>query len=258
MAQERRHKKRRRNRARFPGLYRLVSVILILAALVAACVIFFRVEEITIQGNTRYTDQQIIEAAGIERGKNLFSVNKSRVARELLGKLPYIQSVSVRRKLPDTLSITVSEGNAAAAIAQGGKWWLVGINGKLLEEANSAPQNCAQVIGLTPLAPAVGTYLAAEEAQAAKVENLQALLPSLAETELLERVESIDLSEDYEVVFQCDGRFTVSLSTTLEKGMDYWVRRFAAYVDAPGVAENQSYDVKIRDGEVRFIPRKEK
>lgn len=254
MAQQRRHKKRRRNRGRFPGLYRLVSVILILAAIVAACVIFFRVEEVTVQGNTRYTDQQIIEVAGVEVGDNLFGVNKSRVARELLAKLPYIQSVSVRRKLPDTLAITVSEGRAAAAIAQGGRWWLLGVDGKLLEEAASAPQDCAQVTGLTPLAPAVGTYLAAEEAQAGRVENLRALLSALAETGLLERVESIDLSSEFEMVFRCDGRFNVYLSTTLEKGTGHWVRRFATHMDNPALAENQSYDVKIRDGEVRFIP----
>lgn len=254
MAQQRRHKKRRRNRGRFPGLYRLVSVILILAAIVAACVIFFRVGEITVQGNTRYTAQQIIDVTGVETGDNLFGVNKSKVARELLARLPYIQSVSVRRKLPDTLMITVSEGTAAAAIAQGGKWWLVGPDGKLLEEAKAAPQGCAQVTGLVPLAPAVGTYLAAEESQMERVENLRTLLSALAETGLLERVETIDLSAQYQILFRCDGRFDVSISTTLEKGMDYWVRRFAAYMDDPAVAENQSYNVKIQDGEVRFIP----
>lgn len=253
MAQERRHKKRRRRRGRFPGLYRLVSAILILAAIVAACVIFFRVDEIVVQGNGRYSAQEIVEVAGVEKGDNLFTVNKSRVARELRSKLPYIQAVSVRRLFPDTISITVTEGAAVAAIQEGGRWWLMGSAGKLLEEASS-PGNCPTVTGLTPLAPAPGTYLAAEEAQQGKVEVLEELLTSLEERELLKDVSSIDLTEDYEVCFVCEERFTVYLSTTLEDGIDYWVKRFAVYKEQPSVEENQSYNVFIRDGElVRFV-----
>lgn len=252
MAQERRHKKRRRRRGRHPSLYRLVSVVLILAAVIGALVIFFRVGQVTVQGNARYTAQEIIDVAGVKTGDNLFGVNKAQVARELLGRLPYIQSVSVRRLLPDTLSITVTEGEAAAAVSDGSRWWLMGSDGKLLEET-SGPGDHPAVTGLAPLAPAVGTYLAAEEAQQGKVEDLKTLLTALEENGLLATTTAIDLSADYEVVFRCDGRFTVYLSTTLEKGMDHWVRRFALYRDHPSVLENQAYDVYIRDGEpVRF------
>lgn len=254
MAQQRRHKTKRRNRGRHPGLYKALSAAVILTAVVAACVIFFRVGDVVVQGNHRYTTEQIIEVTGVREGDNLFALNASKISRELQNRLPYIQSVSVRRMLPDTLSITVTEGKSAAAVAQGSKWWLMDQDGKLLEEGTS-PGDCAVVTGITPLAPAVGTYLASGEEQAGRVEDLRTLLETLGENDLLDGLDSVELSEDYRITFVYDGRFTVHISPALEKGMSYWLRRFAAALQDPNVAENQRYTVEIMDDtRIRFIP----
>ena len=62
MAQQRRHQSRRRRRGRFSGLYRLLSVLAAAAAIAVACVVFFRVNEVTVAGNSRYTAEEIIAA----------------------------------------------------------------------------------------------------------------------------------------------------------------------------------------------------
>lgn len=258
MAHTRRHKKRRRTRGRFPGLYRVLSVVLILAALVAAAVIFFRVEHITVSGNGRYTAEEIIEVAGIDPGDNLFGVNKSAVAREILARLPYVQAVSVRRRLPNGIDITVQEGGAAATLALDGKWWVVDGAGKLLEEAAAQPPGLAVVTGVTPLAPAVGTYLAAEEAQAVRVDNLRALLTALEEHGLLEGTVSIDVTEEFEVRFLYDGRFYVAMSGGVKERFGYMIEQLSVGLRNPGVLENQPYDVRLGETECRFIPRQEK
>lgn len=254
MPKQRRHKARRRPRGRFPGLYKAVSAVLIAAAVVAACAVFFRVGDIQVTGNSRYTAQEIIDVAGVERGDNLFTLSAAGISRELQNRLPYIRAVSVRRLLPDTLSITVTEGKAVAAVAQGSKWWLMDGDGKLLEEGTS-PGACATVTGVTPLAPAIGTHLAAGEEQAGRVENLRVLLAALGENGLLDDLNSVELSEDYRLTFVCRERFTVHISPTLEKGMEYWLKRFAAALNDPNVAENQDYTVEIMDDQrLRFIP----
>lgn len=79
MAQERRHKSRsRRRRGRFGFFYKLLSVLLVAAALTTACVVFFRVNNITVIGNSRYTVQEVIEASGIQQGDNLITLSPSR------------------------------------------------------------------------------------------------------------------------------------------------------------------------------------
>lgn len=254
MPRQRRHRSGRKNRARHSGLYKLVSCLAIAAAIVAACVIFFRVEDTLVSGNSRYSAQEIIDLSGIKQGDNLISIRTGKVSRRLRTGLPYIQSVTVKKLLPDTVSISVTEATAAAAVESGETWWLIGSDGKLLEEV-SAPAGRATVRGITALAPAAGTYLAAEDEQRLKAENLKELLAALEENGLLDGLDSVTLRDDFSVNFVYDTRFEVYLSATLENGMSYWLKRFAAALENPAVNEGQSYSVDISDGRrLRFIP----
>ena len=252
----RRPNSKKRRRGRHPGLYKALSAVLILAAVVAACLIFFRVGQVEVRGNSRYTAQEIVDIAGVKQGDNLFTLRSARISWELQSHLPYIRAVSIRRSLPSTLTITVTESRALAAVSHGGSWWLMDRDGKLLEKT-AGPGSAAPVTGVTPLAPAVGTYLAAGEEQERRVEWLRELLAALEENDLADRLGSIDLSEDYRLTFVLDDRFTVHISPTLEKGMAYWLRRLPDYLDHDSVRRNpnQSYTVEIMDDvRARFIP----
>ena len=67
MAARRNRRGRRRNRGRFGFLYKLLSFLLIFAAILVGCVVFFRVDNIEVEGNSRYSAGQIIEAAEVEK-----------------------------------------------------------------------------------------------------------------------------------------------------------------------------------------------
>lgn len=251
---KRRRDQRKRARGRHPGLYKALSALLILAAVGVACVIFFRVEDIEVTGNRRYTAQEIIDIAGVERGDNLFAIQAASLSRAVQSRLPYVRTVSVRRLLPDRLVIAVTEGKAVAAIAQEGRWWLLDEDGKLLEQAASAGE-CAKVTGITPLAPAVGTYLAGGEEQQLRVARLKELLGTLADNGLADKLWSVDMGEDYQLTFVLDGRFTVHISPTLERGLDYWIKRLGVALQDARVSANQDYTVEIMDDtRIRFIP----
>lgn len=254
MADKRRRKSKQRRRPRHSGLYMVLSALLILAAVALACVVFFRVDHIEVQGNSRYTAQEIIDVSGVEKGDNLILLRPASISNQLRRNLPYIQAVDVRRVLPSGVSITVTEGRAAAAIAHEGQWWLIGQDCKLLECAG-ATGGLPVVTGIDPLVPAEGTYLAAGEEQRSRVVRLQELLAALGENDLLDRLGGVDLTEDYRVTFTYDTRFTVHILPVSEMGMDYWLRRFAAAVTDPRVDANQNYTVEIMDEErLRFIP----
>lgn len=258
MAQhQRRHPNaKKRRRGRHPGLYKTLSAVLILGAVAAACLIFFRVSQIEVVGNSRYSAQEIIDVAGVKSGDNLFAVRAGRVSWELQSRLPYIRAVSVRRALPNTLTITVTEGEALAAVSGGGSWWLLDEDGKILENA-STPGGYARIAGLTPLAPAVGTHLAAGEEERQRLDCLRELLGGLADNGLARRLDWVNLGEDYRLIFSLDERFTVYISPTLEKGMDYWLQRLAVALKNDKVERNptQRYTVEIMDDKmVRFIP----
>lgn len=92
----RRHSNRRRRRGNFGFLYKLLSVLVICAAVVMALTLFFRVDTIEVTGTERYTEKDVIEASGIQLGDNLFLLNKYEAARSIAEQLPYIDIEDIR------------------------------------------------------------------------------------------------------------------------------------------------------------------
>jgi cell division protein FtsQ len=222
MSQRRSNRKRRR-RGRFGFLYKLLSVILILAAIFAGCVVFFRVSGVTVTGNARYTAEEIISAAGVEEGDNLFLLNKYQIARSILTKLPYVNEVNIRRGLPDILQINVTECAPVASLQSGMDWWVLDTKGKLLEQGDEAlGAEYAVVTGLTPILPSVGSKLAVGEENSAKLQSLTELLSALFERSMAGKVSAIDLSSVASLTLRYDGRFTVELPMTADFSRKVW------------------------------------
>ncbi len=93
----------------------------------------YRLRVIDARSDGRLTADQIVEFAGLVGVSNLFEVNL-RKAHELLLRLPSVRSVSVRRRLPDTIEVRVAERSplARVALAQAGYTDAVDREGVLL------------------------------------------------------------------------------------------------------------------------------
>lgn len=79
---------------------KLLCILLIAGAVVAALTVFFKVQSITVSGNARYTSEEIIAASGIEIEDNLFLLNKYSAAQAIFEKLPYVEEATINRALP--------------------------------------------------------------------------------------------------------------------------------------------------------------
>ena len=157
----RRRKSNRRRRGHFGVLYKLLSVLVICGAIIAALTLFFRVDTVVVTGQQRYTEQQVREAAGVETGDNLYLLNKNTVANNIVTALPYIEHIRINRKLPDTLLIEVKECGTALAVIQDGYAWYISPGGKIVEQREAgAATDCGIISGCTLLAPSVGTRIA--------------------------------------------------------------------------------------------------
>ena len=75
MARRRRYNRKRR-RGSFAFLYKLLAFVLICGAIGLALAMFFKIEDIEISGNSRYSKEQIVAAAEVKPGDNLFLLNK--------------------------------------------------------------------------------------------------------------------------------------------------------------------------------------
>ncbi len=177
------------------------------------CIIFFRVDEIVIEGESVYSDEEIIEASGVALRDNLFLVRQLQVSRSILGQLPYIGSVSVRLGLPNRLYITVTAATAAAALeGEDGTWWAMDGDGKLLAQGDSGiAEGRPLVTGLTLLLPSAGEQAAVSVEESTKLSSLLEVLTDLEDWEILDQVQSIDLSGSAQIQMEFQERFTVLL-----------------------------------------------
>lgn len=208
-----RRSRRRRRRGRFGFLYKLLSLVLILAAVVAGCIVFFRVETITVVGSTVYTDEEIIAAAGVKPGDNLFLVGKVQVGRKITDQLPYIDTVKPSRVLPSTLIIAVTERTPVGVLeGEDGTWWVIDASCHLLEQGGSElTRKYPRISGLTALMPKAGGELAVSVEESAKLSSLKQLLSALSGRDMLSQVQSIDLSGVSEIRMTYEERFSVRL-----------------------------------------------
>lgn len=232
MSRHSRSRTRRRNRGRFGPLFKLLCVVAVAVALTVGATVFFRVETVTVTGNQRYTQEEVIAASGIRTGDNLYALNKVRIGRNIRSSLPYIEKLSINRSLPNKILIDVTEWEAVARIAAPDQAqitaaqqaaagdssqlpvlevaqepWLISKNGKLLEPA-PADSDVPLVTGLTSIAPRAGSFLEVPESEGARLEALTALLRALEEAEF--RVSSIRLETTRLTVRYLD-RFDVKM-----------------------------------------------
>lgn len=247
----RRKKRNRRRRHSFAVLYKLLCLALIVSAVVAALALFFKVEEIRVSGNNRYTQQEIIAASGVKSGDNLFIMNKYDVAGRIRDAHSYVESVSITRDLPGTLCIHINECTCAVALVQEGKAWLLCDTGKIVDSvAGSAVQDCALVTGLTLLNPQLGAAMQADEENEYARQQLMEMLGQLRSKGMLEDVQEIHLENSEYITVRYLDRFDVEIPWDAD--FDYKFDFLAAVV-----AKLENYETgtlkMMTDGEARLI-----
>ena len=221
MASKRRNRRRRRGRASFP--LRLLCLAIVIAAFLGALTMFFRIDMIVVEGNERYTEEQIIEAAGVQKEQNLVLLNKYKV----------------------------TECTASAALTGENGTWLMSDEGKILERAAQIPEGCARVTGCTLVEPAVGAMAAFADEDSYKFERLLTLLRTAEDKQLLSMIGEIDLSDGTAITFTYLDRFTVKMPWDAD--IAYKLGNVRTVVEQ--LEANQTGTINLmNDGRADFIP----
>lgn len=251
MAAARNNRRRYKRRGRFGFLYKLLTIAAVTAAFLMGATVFFRVQTVRVAGNERYTEEQIVEISEVEQGDNLFGLNKYEVARRIRKGLPYVDTVSIRRVLPETLLITVGECSAAAKVtSQQGKW-LINCSGKLLERA-VRPEGVIDVKGVEALQPEAGSPILVREEQQERCDQLISLLRAIEEQQMLRRVTEINMRSAARILMELDGRFTVRLP--MGGDYSYLLRAMDKAVQSLDDYEKGTLDLTVKDYTVVFSP----
>lgn len=125
------------NRTRL--IVQLLSIVALVLAMVLCLSIFFRVEAVTVSGNKAYSAWAVREASGIEDGDYLLTFSKSRACAKIKAGLPYVDTVRIGIKLPNTVNIVIEEIDVVYAIQDvDGIWWLMTSEGRIMSQTDAA------------------------------------------------------------------------------------------------------------------------
>lgn len=200
-----RQRKIRRRRIKLTLLLLLIAAVITGALL--SVTVFFKIEVLTSEGSKRYTEEQIIAAAGISEGDNLIiaSVNEER----LKSSLPYIGEVKLERKLPNRLTIKVSDAAARVCLCFEEKYYPASAEGRLLECLDECPDGLPTVY-VKLVSPKVGKIC--ELSNENDGDTVKQLFEITGEKSI--GIDKVDVTDSLSISFTAEGRFEVSLGTS--------------------------------------------
>ena len=225
---------------------------LVAAAVVLACVVFFRVNDLEVSGNVRYTAEEIVGASGIETGDNLIVLSRSRVSASICTKLPYVENVSIKKVLPDKVVLRVSERVAAASVESPEGRWLISAQGKLLEPDDGAIKS-VRITGLTAIVPYAGGMLQVSGEEEATLNYVTQLLMQLESHGWLEQCTALDCTAASFMMLNY-GIYQVKLPRGGD--YDYYLNLTESALASGSILEGVggSLDLTVVEGKVYYRP----
>lgn len=260
------------NRNRF--LLRLATVAAVVVALVVGMSIFFKVDigQVLVSGAEKYSAYDVVKASGIQDGEGLLGLNKAQIGARICEKLPYVESVRVGIKLPDTVNIEIVERTVVYAVEDTASvWWLLNADGRILDSADAAAAKThTRITGVKLQSAVVGEQAVAAEPVSEDAAATEPTLPPISGKSRLDAAmqvvsglenngimgvaDTVDVADPENVVLLYESRFEVTLGDTSR--LDFKIASMKAAITEMGQYESGYLDVSftIYPNEVQHRP----
>lgn len=246
----RRKRRRKRNRALY---YILALIVIVAAGAILSTTVFFQIETITVEGTQRYTAEQIAQYGGVQIGDNLFRINLDQIEEQAVEGCTTLDSIQVRRSLPNTLVFICQEAEAKYGILGGDQIYILSSAGRIIDitqRLDSYPDlvllSGPDVTGLN-----IGDFLeqdsfnsltsALNAASAAGIDGIRGAA-----------MDGVEVSLNYQ------DRVTIRLGNVLDLDYKFQLVEAVLFPDdgEPGIGSSEAgvLDASMDDGRVTFRP----
>lgn len=154
---------RRKRRRKIFSAVAIITLAVLAIAVVASLTIGFDIEEIKVEGESRYSVEKIIAKSGVSTGDNLWRTSSKKVSNNLTKSLPYIGSVKLKREIPSRLILIIEDTSPKFALTHAGKYILVDENDKILETGAKKAGNTIIISGIELEDPEAGEKVAEKQ-----------------------------------------------------------------------------------------------
>ena len=223
-------RKNRRKKILKRRLFISFFVLLLLSA-VSLTVLFYTkflpVKTVTVNGNSLYTSSEIIKQSGIKVNAPLFGISKKRVSDRILKKFSYIESVSVKKSLPDTVSIKVTEADDYYAFKTDDGYYGVSKNGRVLSLSEEQPQNTVTV-NANNVTLKIRCQLSFQDEEEKQIFEFLTTYPESKGI----KVDGIDITDKVHLTVYAESRFKILLGN--KENLDKKINHLAGMIEEIG------------------------
>ena len=195
-----------------------ISVLIVMSLLALICLVklifgFMPVKSYMVEGITSYDITELISASGIKEGDRLYKINEKQVESVMVRKCPYLKTVKIKQKFPNTVCFVVEEEETGWYVQVGYDFYALDYNLKVLFETyDEQPLIDRKLTKLTlPELEEIITgelpIFASEDPQLKK-ETLE-IIDAFRTHELKGLLTVLDLSNRFEIKLQIDTKFDV-------------------------------------------------
>lgn len=210
--EEKKAKKRRRHGS-YIIYYITLSMIAFIIFAILSVTVLFNCEEIIVEGETVYSDEEIIEASGLKGNENLVRLSLSGIDKRILDKLVSLDSAELKKVFPNKVKITVVAAEPMANFYYAGKNYVISHVGRVMQIESSAA-DCMEVIGYQPGDNVViGDYItAANPEQDVTVKTISDTLEKIG----IDNITELNISDTLNITITYEDRVKVTLGSILQ------------------------------------------
>ncbi len=210
-----RARKRRKKRGSYIVYYVILGVIIVVVFAILSTTVFFNTEQIIVEGESDYTDEQIIAASELKGDENLVRLNTSDLPKRILDKLATLDSVKVDKVFPHTIKITVERSVPMVNFLYNGKYYVISHIGRVMQISDTAGgTGCMQVIGYVPATSVVaGAFITAEDPEQDK---LISEISRSCEKNQLSDISAVDITDSIGIVLTYQDRIKIFIGSIID------------------------------------------
>lgn len=172
-------------------------------------------ENIEVTGTDRYEAADIIGVSGLEAGVKLFSpsIDDEAIAERIIDRFPYIRTVKLRRVLPDTIKIEVTEDDPVFVSEVYGEYYVLSADMRMLERRVEAPEGDYIKLRLDPADIRTAQDGAVLELDGNMIDVVLSAAEAVCSETMRAGTSVLDVSDRFNVSISYGGQFKIELGT---------------------------------------------
>lgn len=186
--------------------YILAAIVIITVLIILSNTVLFNCSGITVEGNSRYTVEQITGQSGINVGDNLLHIDEKAAESRIYTAFPFIDEVDVQRSFPTKVKIVVREAEKWFLVSGNGVTAAVSRMGRIVELGSS--EGLPVIVGYQPAELAPGKALVSEES--GKNQLPEEILEKIEEHDIPD-VTTIDITDRFDISIECGDDVTIRI-----------------------------------------------